>query len=631
MNHLKLSTLAIAVICSVGLSHAESGANTTAPNSEYSLNAKDKSQLFTLDQGDNDKTDVRAAYLKNDPRAEHAWIIHINTNLISADTQKITLPLQDGNTISFYLSDFSKDKNNISVWNGSYLPKADKERYGEHGTVALENNAIFVKNGQNITGSFVVDGEQYNIDPLGNGEHALVKVDSTFPVEDDDMPALARTPFNFPETFTTTTAHSKIRVLVVTTNIARQNVIDMDGLVAHMFAEANETNENSHVNITFEHAGTFHADYQDTGIPEDSLRTAHNPETPLGAQVAKARDQRKADLVVILGSNINNTSNCGVGALNATKEDAFSALSYTCTRRSTYTFQHELGHNFGLKHNWGGADANPDIIVPEYAYGFSVPGRFRTVMSYPMAGEKKINYWSNPAISYNGTSQMIGDDHANAARLLNERREYVANFYPPMGDEIMQAPVITLDRPEITAVKSGNQYTNYVVTATGDQEGLGWQWERVDGDENITLESGKSNKALVVVPKGLTGVTAKFRARGTNMDKQTGEAIVTVNVVDPAVEISGPASIDTAAPVKLEAKANFNEPTYKWELRKGEQVIAEGIDRNGQIKAGLEAGDYTVVVTASSAHGARSATATHTLTITSQVQNNDQAFIDGLK
>ena len=60
--------------------------------------------------------------------------------------------------------------------------------------------------------------------------------------------------------------------------------------------------------------------------------------------------------------------------------------------------------------------------------------------------------------------------------------------------------------------------------------------------------------------------------------------------------------------------------------------MAGGIDQNGQLASGLATGDYVAEVTATStAQGTRTATMTHAIKVTSEVQNTDAAFVAGLQ
>lgn len=607
MKKRNLSFVAIAVSCAMGVAYAE-----FSEHNQPLFNTDDTHRLFTVDENTTTKRSARAAYLQNDPRVKESWIININPQLISPDTQKIVLPMQDGSTAIYYLSDFEKDKDNIAVWVGGYLPKQDIERYGTQGTSVAENQAIFVRNGENITGSVTVNGQHYSIDALGNGEHALIKVDDTFPTEEPEPLEVPRFPFNQPKILPPTTEHSDIRVMIVTSEQAYQQTADLEGKVASLFAEANVGNKQSNVNITFENAGIFKVDLQDSGDLYEHLYAIEDPETPLGAQVAIARDERRADLVVWLGSSENSPTICGVAYVNAPKESAFSATSLNCIGRGAYTFAHEMGHNMGLRHNYDGTHSD----VEEYAYGHRTMHLFRTIMSKKFSTENRINYWSNPDIHYNGSNYLMGTkEHANAARRLNEVREYYANFYPAVGEEEEQivVPVVTLDQTDITVVSNDKDSQSYYVNATSDQASVTWQWDLAEGDDRIIFYRSSSRGTEITVPRGLSDTSAKIRVRATTASGVEGEAIVTVNIVSPSVDIIAPNSTTPSAPIKLQAQANFEQANYQWSLYQDGKLIEEGIDSFGQIKPGLATGPYVVNVTATHQESGRSATHSHNL------------------
>ena len=194
-----------------------------------------------------------------------------------------------------------------------------------------------------------------------------------------------------------------------------------------------------------------------------------------------------------------------------------------------------------------------------------------------------------------------------------------------------EAPTVTLDKNKINVVGTYNYGFGYKVTGSSNQDNVNWKWERVEGSDSIYLKSYDKASAEVVVPKNLFDVSAKFRLTATNGDDKLGEAFVIIEVAKPAVTLTGPSSMASASPAKMQAKANFGEVTYQWILTQGSQEIANGIDQHGQIKSGLKAGSYTVEVSAKSDKGARVATTSHQLKVSEQVANNDAAFIKALQ
>jgi len=112
------------------------------------------------------------------------------------------------------------------------------------------------------------------------------------------------------------------------------------------------------------------------------------------------------------------TQYCGMAWVNSNKLLAHSVIS--CVG----SLAHELGHNFG-----GGDGWNPNPSEGSYKNGYkheSEP-KFHTRM---VTSHGALGYFSNPEILYQGVP--MGSDRHNMARLMNERRETIANFYPPM-------------------------------------------------------------------------------------------------------------------------------------------------------------------------------------------------------
>jgi hypothetical protein len=145
-------------------------------------------------------------------------------------------------------------------------------------------------------------------------------------------------------------------------------------------------------------------------------------------QVQTWRDDAGADLVALLtGSDPNNRA-CGIARMNAPP----STTSVFCL--AALTFTHELGHNIGANHD----RQNTENSHP-YAYGYRVPGAFRTVMSYActngLAPCPRIPYYSNTVVKYEG--QSMGNSQNNNARILTENARAVSNW--------KQAPLVPVE------------------------------------------------------------------------------------------------------------------------------------------------------------------------------------------
>ena len=76
-----------------------------------------------------------------------------------------------------------------------------------------------------------------------------------------------------------------------------------------------------------------------------------------------------------------------------------------------------------------------------YAFGFVFqPRLYRTIMAYSTAGEKRVNYYSSPAVSYLGST--TGNRLNDNARTLTEVRFSAAG----VGDESLTCPGSALCR-----------------------------------------------------------------------------------------------------------------------------------------------------------------------------------------
>jgi len=208
------------------------------------------------------------------------------------------------------------------------------------------------------------------------------------------------------------------------------------------------------------------------------------------------------------------------------------------------------------------------------------------------------------------------------------------------GEEEGQAPTAKLSKTSITAVATLTTNFGYAVEGSSNQQNVSYAWDKVEGDAGITLKSKNTAATQVVVKSGVKDASARFRLTVTSKDdkKLKSEAFVNVTVIAPAVTVSGGNSMASNSPLTLKAKANFDNGQtgmqYTWKLSKDGQVVANGINQSGKIKAGLEKGNYTASVEAYSDKGPRRATSEHQIKVTAngngQVKPN-QPFIDGLK
>ena len=142
------------------------------------------------------------------------------------------------------------------------------------------------------------------------------------------------------------------------------------------------------------------------------------------AGVASLRNTYGADLVSMF---VESSQYCGYGWIGPSAGNAFTVVNRGCSS-SNYSFPHEIGHNFGARH-----DTYVDSSTTPYAYGHGwvdcVEG-WRDVMAYPsQCGGTRIPYFSNPNKTYGSPPDPLGSTTtANVVQVHNQNAVTVANF-----------------------------------------------------------------------------------------------------------------------------------------------------------------------------------------------------------
>jgi len=138
------------------------------------------------------------------------------------------------------------------------------------------------------------------------------------------------------------------------------------------------------------------------------------------------RDLHGADLVALL---IDDYAYCGLAWLPSTPSSSlgFSVTAHHCAVGNK-SFAHELGHNMGAHHDpanaRGGGGPKP------FNKGYISPqSDWRTVMSYgaPCGNCTRINYFSNPKLTFNG-SALGTTAVSNNAHVLNFTGKPIAEY-----------------------------------------------------------------------------------------------------------------------------------------------------------------------------------------------------------
>lgn len=380
------------------------------------------------------------AAISKEPDTFQVRVMEANAGVVSPDTRRIELDL-GSQRVNLVQERTEGTQNGGLTWIG-HIKETVKERphIGKETPHDALNSAILVSRGNGITGSIRKDGKLFRIRPLPGGSHAVIEVDeSRRPADHPDNMIQARlssqakiaaadTASGSSNSNTGTaavadvSALTTIRVMVAVTNEAVAAYAgDMQALVDLAVAESNQGYINSQIGIKMELAGYYTTDYSESGDWNTELARFQKKTDGYLDELHATRDTIGADVNVLL---IDDASSCGLGYVNASAEWAYSVVHYGCAT-GYYSFAHEIGHNQGADHD-PAAGTNLNFA---YGHGYRAPNNsWRTIMAYNCTPScPRVNYWSNPNVTYGGVA-MGNSDKSDNHRVLNETKAKVAAF-----------------------------------------------------------------------------------------------------------------------------------------------------------------------------------------------------------
>ncbi|WP_153785715.1 reprolysin-like metallopeptidase [Pseudomonas sp. EMN2] len=383
-------------------------------------------QLFMLEPTPDRDTlkrsaDGHLARVLADPASQEVTFIKLSSALVNGQTHDLAVTMPNGKTAQFHLRDFSTITAGIEGWVG-YKPSNWKSAHASSSAAEIDIDPLYylslAREGDTVVGSVIVDGQRYRIDDLGAGKQVLIKVDeSQLPQDAEPLQANMAGSVDDTPGKVHGSAHSVLRVLFLVTNQRKAATPTYKLVLANALNDANQYMINSNVGVTYELAGFYEGEYDETGRSYTQQLNDIRLAQPFAGEVLKRREALGAHLVSMYSTA---RQNCGMAWLTASKAQAHSVISCPAS------LAHELGHNLGVSHGWTEGDAQRK---PPYMHGYrhNTAPTFRTIMT-GTAGA--IPFFSNPRLQYQGVP-MGTTNHHDAARRFNERRETVENFYPP--------------------------------------------------------------------------------------------------------------------------------------------------------------------------------------------------------
>jgi hypothetical protein len=354
--------------------------------------------------------------LKEEPTASSLQIVKLSSQAF--DGEAVSLNLADGqSTRARRIKKVNRNKG--FLWVGM----DDK-------SLPTVNLSIQEGNGY---GSFVADGTTYNLRPLGNGLHALIKRDSSKINEKEEPPAFKKiekesekknVPKGNPRA--ESSARFDVDVMVLYTPTVSGNHPVISDFVDHVFEVSNNCFLASGVPVNLRLAKLQQVDYAESNdVAKDVERITGKHDGYLDG-VHALRDQSHADIVVLL---IDHADAYGMAAaIMADESEAFAVVDDEVADWY-FTFAHELGHLFGCRHN---PEADP--TMGPFPYGHchcNASKQWRTIMSYDCTGQsQRIGLWSSPLLKNPpNTGDPAGDSTTrDNCRVLRETASIISAF-----------------------------------------------------------------------------------------------------------------------------------------------------------------------------------------------------------
>lgn len=358
-------------------------------------------------------------------------VVKINIELLKKTKEPVILNLFKEKELQVRYDKINRRSKDDYSWSGNLI--------GD-----IPGRVTFIIMDRNVTGMIRPGNELYSIEPIGDDYHALIKLDpSKYPM--DHPPEFHKKISEFEplpkemqlkqpwgrsllDWIFWRLRYAVINVIVAYTPSASSAVADIESLIKLAVEETNQSYVDSNINIYMSMPRFFQTNYTESGSFFTDLTRFWDPNDGFMDEIHDLRDEYKADIAVLI---INDDAYCGLAdGIGVTEDHAFAVVYYDCAT-GYFSFAHEIGHLQGARH-----DPEHDSTNTPYAYGHGYNNCkdycWRTIMSYSSACDSggyctRIQYWSNPGVSYNDIPLGTTASHNNA-KVLNETRWTVRKF-----------------------------------------------------------------------------------------------------------------------------------------------------------------------------------------------------------
>jgi Metallo-peptidase family M12/Bacterial Ig domain len=465
-------------------------------------------------------------------------LVRLNAKILQADPQQLAIPLPDGRVLVALRSASWRTGERDFTWSGELQQEASRAEGGApgsvrfyqvgdqlYGTLQTEDGAYFELQPEGSLHRLVRFPAAAGGDPCGVGQAAGGLKRSTGVLEGAEalLAGTTETDCFVPASNTT------ISVMVLYPRSVTATASAMETYANTRIAEANNLFVASNVKIVYQlaHVGMITGHQppppRTTGRPQDPFATgpvldwlnAQFADDGVDTEVELLRKAYGADMIVVVIPQ-HPAVNCGVANLVETQngtevlhpdstpfaDRAFAVVELDCGN-GDFTFAHELGHNFGMRHNHVqeiDGDPSPRAILP-WAFGhlltLSPTSKVATVMGcYSGTGSfnacSRIGHFSNPDRTFQGVATGVHSGQA-VAPAPPSHNACVANLRAPQYAGFASPPPTTPPSLTITSPAHGatvTSATTLTATATDPQDGDRRAFVQWTSDRQGALGSG---------------------------------------------------------------------------------------------------------------------------------------------
>ncbi len=319
-----------------------------------------------------------------DPANVRIEIVAARADLVTETARDLRLNLPGGITLDSRQTNFEEMESGNTVWTGA-INESVKPVIGPRGTQPLDpglDHVIIVRSGNTLLATIRIAGELYRVVPIDGDAHALVEVDQSKFLPDEDAEAykeMLSAPIDFSgngDGITGQKAISTIRIMVAFGASATAAVGNEQQALDLAFAESNQALSATNTDIRFQQAGAirFYTQSETTNYSTMLGRLTNGSDGFYDA-IAGQRNSSTADIVAYVAPA--SATLCGQAAGIATSNaSAYFVISPSCLSGG-FTFVHEAGHVVGLRH-----DNDPTLSPYAYGHGYVISSvNRRTVMA----------------------------------------------------------------------------------------------------------------------------------------------------------------------------------------------------------------------------------------------------------